>query len=316
MTSTRKLDCSIVIPAFNEAAMISRTLQSLTSQTIERDRYEIIVVDNGSTDDTVSLAKEYADVVLVKANGNVGAVRNYGIENASSGIIVCTDADCLFESDWLEKGLELLAQKPSAIMGGGLKSSVNSTWVEDKWLLNPTGKASQQKSLMGSCIFVRKEHFYRTGGFKETITSGEDSEFSESAKSVGLDILNSPELSVIHNGGAKNVPDFIKRQVWHAENYLEKPSNILRDRVFFLTAIYNMSILACIISLIYSKPEFIALTMFLLLGIPLILSTKRIIRAKYCPNSLIELIQIYALDHVYLIGRGLGLLRGLTTRLK
>lgn len=316
MTITPRFDCSIVIPAFNEAEMISKTLQSLARQTIERNRYEIIVVDNGSTDDTVSLAREYADLVLVKPTGNVGAVRNYGIENSSSGIIVCTDADCLFDSDWLEKGLEFLAKHPNAILGGGLKSSANSTWVEDMWLLNPSGSAAQQKSLMGSCIFIRKDNFYRAGCFQETITSGEDSAFSESAKSEGFDIINSPEVSVIHNGGAKNVSEFIKRQTWHAENYLEKPFNILRDSVFFLTGMYSVCFLGLIISLLSAQPEFIALTLFLLLATPLILSAKRIMRAKYCPSSILELVQIYSLDHLYLIGRGFGLIRGLKRKLR
>ena len=316
MNTKPKLDCSIVIPAFNEAEMISKTLQSLVRQTVARNRYEIIVVDNGSTDETVSQAKEYADIVLIKPTGNVGAVRNHGIKHSRSDIIVCTDADCLFEPDWLEKGLELLLQKPNAVFGGGLKSSTNSTWVEDKWLLNPTGKASQQKSLMGSCIFIRKEHFYQAGSFQEGITSGEDSALSESIKEKGLDVINSTELSVIHDGGAKNVSDFVKRQIWHAENYLDKPGKILSDKVFLLTAIYSLSVLSLIISLVFRKPELIALSSFFLLIIPTILSAKRIIRAKYYPTSLIELIQINLLDHLYLIGRALGLLRGLSRKLK
>src|SRR5690554_7672009 len=80
--------CSIIIPALNEEKDIAACLTSLSKQTYPRDCYEIIIVDNGSTDLTKAIASKYADHVLEKANCNVGAVRNYGVEKSTGEILI------------------------------------------------------------------------------------------------------------------------------------------------------------------------------------------------------------------------------------
>ena len=92
--------CSVVIPAFNEKQDIEASLSSLVNQSYPRARYEIILVDNGSTDRTPEIASAYADLILSKPDGNVGAVRNFGIASASGSVIICTDADCVVTPDW------------------------------------------------------------------------------------------------------------------------------------------------------------------------------------------------------------------------
>lgn len=311
MSIDHNLFCSIVIPAYNEAEMIEATLQSLSQQTITRDRYEIIVVDNGSTDGTPLLAKKYADLVLIKTTGNVGSVRNHGVKNSRSNIIVCTDADCLFDRDWLEKGLKLLDSNSNSVLGGGLKTPVSANWVEKKWLLNPSGKVSQQNSLMGSSIFIRKDHFKLVNGFDEFVTSGEDSKISETLTAGKVNILISPELSVIHSGGPKTLKDFCRRQVWHSENYLKEIKNSLYDKVFLLIVAFSLSHFLLLFSFILNNPMIFYISFSSIFFIPLVFSIKRMLRARYKPRSTLDFAGIYLLDLLYAYARSTGLIAGL-----
>ena len=77
---------SIIVPARNEAGYIKRCLTSLQSQSYPRQEYEIILVDNGSADDTILIGRQYADIVLSMPGVHVSAVRNFGAKNARGSI--------------------------------------------------------------------------------------------------------------------------------------------------------------------------------------------------------------------------------------
>lgn len=92
---------SVVISAFNEEKYLPLCLESLRSQTYPKERLEIIVVDNNSTDKTAQIAKQYgAKVILEKQQGYVFALRK-GMMKAKGDIIAVTDADTQVMKDWL-----------------------------------------------------------------------------------------------------------------------------------------------------------------------------------------------------------------------
>ena len=94
------MQATVVIPALNEEEFIGDCLRSLRAQT--RPPAEIIVVDNGSTDRTVEIAKRYADRVIIIPSVSIVELRQAGAEEARNPIIVSTDADTTYPTDWLE----------------------------------------------------------------------------------------------------------------------------------------------------------------------------------------------------------------------
>ena len=88
---TKKI--SVVIPTYNEERYIEKCLQSLVNQTLNRDDFEIVVVDGGSADRTVELAEGYADIVIPQESKGVGGARNDGVEVSRGELIATTDAD-------------------------------------------------------------------------------------------------------------------------------------------------------------------------------------------------------------------------------
>jgi glycosyltransferase involved in cell wall biosynthesis len=303
--------CSVVIPAFNEERDIEASLSSLVNQSYPRDRYEIILVDNGSTDKTSEIAATYADLILRKPDGNVGAVRNFGITSASGEVIICTDADCVVTPDWIETGVALLENNPQHAFGGGLRPRKNAKWIEEYWILNETGDKTQQRALAGSSIFIWKRDLEQLDGFNETVTSGEDSDLYERALANGLQIIISPKLSVAHLGCPETPKDFISRQIWHSENYIPDFGNSLKDKVFWLTFIF----LGCWIGALFSMftvNYFFAVLLVASSQLPaIILSLKRITRSAWRVKSLDEIVKILLIDNLYLVGRSIGLLTGI-----
>ena len=99
---------SIIIPTYNRAHLIAECLESVLNQTF--NDYEVIVVDDGSTDNTKEAVEPYFDRIRYtkqENRGNAGA-RNSGIELAKGEIIAFTDADCAPSVDWLRNIEEAL----------------------------------------------------------------------------------------------------------------------------------------------------------------------------------------------------------------
>ena len=307
--------CSVVIPAFNEEQGIEASLSSLVSQSYPRERYEIILVDNGSTDRTSEIASAYADLILSKPDGNVGAVRNFGIASASGTIIICTDADCVVPPDWIEKGVALLEKNPQHAFGGGLRPRENAKWIEKYWILNEAGDKTQQRALAGSSIFMWKRDLEQLGAFNENVTSGEDSDLYQRALGNGLEVIISPGLSVAHLGCPETPIDFIARQIWHSENYIPDFRNSLKDKMFWLTLTFLGFMTGALFS-VFTANYFFA-TLLLVGGqLPtLILALKRIKRSAWRIKSLDEIAKILLIDNFYLVGRSIGLLKGVRKKL-
>jgi glycosyltransferase involved in cell wall biosynthesis len=96
-------DISIVIPARNEAGRIAQCLHSLRNQSLAPDRYEIIVVDDGSDDDSAGVAQRNGARVIRQPKYGAAVARNRGIAEARGDIILFTDADCIAEEHWIER---------------------------------------------------------------------------------------------------------------------------------------------------------------------------------------------------------------------
>jgi len=94
---------SVIIPAYNEESTIESCLKSLLNQTIEKDTYELIVVDDGSTDSTPEIIKRYPVKLFRQENSGPATARNLGAKNSSGEIILFTDADCIADPNWIEE---------------------------------------------------------------------------------------------------------------------------------------------------------------------------------------------------------------------
>src|SRR5664280_2479526 len=102
---------TVVIAAFNEEKDLPKCLTAITTQDFPKDDYEIIVVDNNSTDKTVEIAKSFGAKVIQEAKqGNTFAVKK-GMDSATGEIIANTDADTVVFPDWLSTIRQIFEDK-------------------------------------------------------------------------------------------------------------------------------------------------------------------------------------------------------------
>jgi glycosyltransferase involved in cell wall biosynthesis len=113
---------TIIVPVYNEQELIGQCIDSLLAQTLDKNRYEIIVIDNNSTDLTSQIVRQkgvHVEIELRK--GYVHAIRK-GLEVSNTELIAFTDADCRVPPDWAEKILSAFAVSPEIVGVAGKQS--------------------------------------------------------------------------------------------------------------------------------------------------------------------------------------------------
>lgn len=295
---------SFIIPAFNEEKYIGKCLEAIFASDFKESHYEIIVVDNGSTDATLACAKAFPIVKTASApEFKVGGVRNYGARISNGDVLIFLDADCLIDKGWLRRAEKLLANAPFTVFGGGCKLRDNPSFLEKYWLLEEAGSATMPRHLIGASIVMARPVFEKLGGFDESVSSGEDTLMSQKAQLLGFKVALTADLNVVHLGNATTVRDFIRRQEWHAESYFVNPLGSLKDPVFVIIVSFSALLAAGILTTPF-LPESGLILVLTAFSLPTILSIKRIGRARLgLKRATQSFIYIYFLDLLYIVGR-------------
>src|SRR3989344_312125 len=117
MITARTPFVSIIIPVRNVGKIIGQCLKSLKNLNYPKDKYEVIVSDSESSDDTLSIAQEYDTIAVSTPKRSVCAGRNEGFKAAKGEIIAFSDADCVMDKDWIKNSIKYFDDP--AIGGGG-----------------------------------------------------------------------------------------------------------------------------------------------------------------------------------------------------
>ncbi len=114
------IDLSVVIPFYNAAETLQRCLNAIEQQNFPRDRYEIIAIDNNSSDQSADIVRRFPRVTLLKESvQGAYAARNRGVNRARGRILVFTDPDCVPRPDWLASIAKRLEVPDTEVLIGG-----------------------------------------------------------------------------------------------------------------------------------------------------------------------------------------------------
>ncbi len=174
---------SVIVPAHNEELTIARCLRSLVDQSLPRDQYEIILVDNNCTDNTVKIAQTFEDITIVReTTPGVSAARAAGWKLAQGTIIASTDADCEVPKHWLRKidGYFNAHANVVAISSGYLfyDRDFFVNWIvrifEHSLVALSWFLAGGVMALTANNMAVRRSSYRQTAGLDRTLQFGED----------------------------------------------------------------------------------------------------------------------------------------------
>jgi GT2 family glycosyltransferase len=246
---------SIIVPALNEESVIARCLQSLKQQKPPGAPFEVIVVDNGSTDGTRDVARGFAGplpLTVLEKSGRISALRNFGAAMAKGEYLAFLDADCVAPPHWLRQLVNLLRADDFQVIGAQYRIPANSSWVAKAWYGDLWRMKDGPVSYVpGGDLAISRELFMKLGGFDETLVTSEDTEFCERAAASSVPILAVPSLSVVHLGTPQTLDGFYRKQSWHGVNVHRV---FLRDilhsksRKAMLFAVYMLVAIAAVIA--------------------------------------------------------------------
>jgi len=222
----RNIKASVVIPNYNGGPDLRKNLWALRNQSLPD--FEIVVVDDSSTDDSLKIARRYADrLCQTPRNSGPAAARNLGIRNSRSDLIFFLDADCVPRRDWVEKMLKQFADAAIQVVMGKVEIE-RSNFVGDSisalgypaggsvgfdrmWRVSPEGYTHTFSSC--NCGF-RRQVFDAFGYFDEDFpyAGGEDTLLARKIFEGGGKIKYCPEVVVVH-GARSDLKSFISWQV-------------------------------------------------------------------------------------------------------
>lgn len=212
---------SFVIPVRNDAARLRRCLARIAANTNAEHAVEILVIDNGSTDDSARVAVEGGARVLHVPTGRVSALRNRGVAETAGDIVAFVDSDNEIADGWLAAAVGLLTA-PGVGGAGALCTSPGETWVQSMYgaLRGATHGSGQVRWLGAGNLVVRREVFAAVGGFDESLEACEDVDLCQRLVAAGWRLVGDERLGSVHRGDPATLLGLFRAERWRGRDNL------------------------------------------------------------------------------------------------
>ena len=238
---------SVVIPAYNAESTIGQAVAKSIAQAKGPMEVEVVVVDDGSTDETAEVAESEGAKVIMQENAGPAAARNRGWESASGNLICFTDADCIPSPGWLENLLDGFTDLQVGAVAGSYEVANTSSWLA-RWVHQEIMERHKRmppfiRAFGSYNVAIPRHVLQATGGFDPVYrrASGEDNELSYRIIKKGWRIAFRPQATVAHYHPEKlwkYLMEQYRHGFWRAKLYKAHPDMTggddytrLRDRL-------------------------------------------------------------------------------------
>ncbi len=244
---------SFIIPAYNEESNIGNTIASIRQQcgnSTPLFEFEIIVIDNGSTDQTRVIADSSGAKTSVLIDTTIAGLRNFGARQAAGEIFIFLDADVLLTENWSKNiyaVTEDILREPTQITGSHASPPQDTgNWFHKHWFM-AFCQEPESEHLGSAHMIIARSFFEELGGFNSSLVTAEDFDICQRARAAGGKIHNRVELEVIHPDYPDTVSDFVSREIWHRKGDCIDLKTALASRslvagvVFYLLIMFSLS---------------------------------------------------------------------------
>ena len=216
---------SIIIPSFNRAHIINRAIKGILEQTFQD--FEILIVDDGSTDNTKAILHEYSNDIRVhyiyQQNAGVCSARNTGAKATTGDYLIFLDTDDFVEKSWLQDFYDLAIQNKDLLFCSIKIVKPNSS----EYLvsaLDPYKNGKIKGSSITGSWALKKDVFFKVGMFDENIKYGENIElrFRLDKEKLALGIIDKYNFTYFESidGGSRNLINKINSNLYIIEKHL------------------------------------------------------------------------------------------------
>lgn len=211
---------SFLIPVRDDEARLRRCLSTIRRNGYPEDRYEIIVVDNGSTDRSAAVAAAMGATVVSAPGLRVTELRNKAASIARGDVLACVDADHELPEHWAEHAVETLGQSGVGAVGSACQAPPDGTWVQrmyDAFRTRPSG-CHDTGWLPGGNMAVWRTAFDQCGGFDRSLHTCEDVEFCQRLRRHGLRVMSDARLCSVHLGDPSTLRGLFLSELWRGRD--------------------------------------------------------------------------------------------------
>jgi glycosyltransferase involved in cell wall biosynthesis len=278
---------SVCIPVYNGSSTIADCLKSIQNQ--EYSNKEIIVIDDGSTDNSGEIAKQYADVVITQENKGKAITRNIGAKASTGEIIAFIDSDCIAPSDWLSKSVKNLSEDGVRCCGGGYLVESEGNFIEQFAGLELYFRRENLPKFVNTLVtnnFVcYKDIFNKVGGFPENnFNYSHDMELSYQISKI-TKIIWDHDNPVIHHHRSV-LKNYLKQQYNFSKNviisYVRIPKLIVikthHDIKLKIEFISSVILLMLLVGFLLFPLKLLLLPILLIIILQLLLNIRLIIK--------------------------------------
>lgn len=207
---------SVIIPTYNDWERLMKCINALDQQTIQKDKYEVIVVDNSEKGVVPSdiILPDWVQMAHEPVAGSYKA-RNTGARMATGEILAFTDSDCVPDKNWLTNAINCFRRSTCDLVGGKVQIFQDDEENKYGYLYERVTAFPQHKNVpdgrgVTANLFIKKCVFDKMSGFSSTIKSGGDWEFTLRCTKKGYDMIYCEEVLVLHP--ARTLPAIFKKQ--------------------------------------------------------------------------------------------------------
>ncbi|MBJ6749832.1 glycosyltransferase [Geomonas anaerohicana] len=295
---------SVIIPARNASKYLRQCLSSIASVEYPRHLVEVIVADNGSTDDTAEIATQFGAAVVDASGLKVGAVRNLGAAHARGDVLAFTDSDIVVGTTWIVSAVEALGVVGVGAVGGVCRAPETGTWVEKAWTTCSCDSMRKTNCLAGSNFVIGRELFKKLGGFDETIVVAEDDDLSRKIISQELILLNVPGCAVTHLGYPATLGALAMRQVLFGGTVVPCPLALF-EAMTLLAVTFYLSLIVLLVALVTGQYGKCLISLMMLFLVPLIVAAKKATKGNEFYNNIYHLCMLWPIYFFYFLGKSL-----------
>lgn len=216
---TSKVKVSVIVPVWNDARRVVKCIKALKNQKLSPEAYEIIVIDNGSTDATFEEVQRIDGIsVLQEVKPGSYAARNKGLSVAQGHYVAFTDSDCLPDENWLASLIECAETHSNiGVVAGDVSFFKDEAdEIDDASLAYESFFSMNQEEYArkGVCITAnwlsKKEALLSLGGFNAKLKSGGDHDMAKRLTERGFDVVFCKQATVAHP--ARNKQEILKKR--------------------------------------------------------------------------------------------------------
>ncbi|WP_083796403.1 glycosyltransferase [Marinobacter sp. ELB17] len=244
---------SFIIPAFNEENNIERTIEDVISGSRESKLlFEIIVVDNNSTDKTLEICRSYEKYVRVYPSvvGTIARIRNFGTGKSKGSVLVFIDSDISLHKSWFpffKNKMDYVLKK--RLITGSKCQPVNNTYLSRGWFALIQGDKSNY--INSGHMIMSRTTFDLVGGFNESLVTSEDVDICQRAQSASVSVENDSSLVALHRGYPESAYQFILREAWHGIQDVNSLNAFFRSKTATLSILSSLLIVFVVFSIIF-----------------------------------------------------------------